>query len=1014
MLVRVLGPIEAEDAGNLLAPGGPKQRLLLAVLALEHPAPVPSARLADALWGEEVPRTAAKTIQVFVARLRKSLGQEAIVTRDGGYALTVSEEALDHRQFERLSADGARALADSDHQRARERFAAALGLWRGPALGELPVEGRAAETVRRLEELRLSCLEKRIEADLALGGASEVVGELEELAAAEPLRERPAELLMLAYYRAGRQADALAVFQRVRRVLVGEIGIEPGPHLRELHAVLAQDKALASPASPAALEASPAAVEAVRPSWRRRSLVAVAAVALIAGLLVGASARETSAPPQLAPNRLLAIDSASARIVDSIPVGSAPVGVAAGLGSVWVASAGEQTVERVDPRTRAVTGRVGVGRLPSALGLGEGAVWVGSAIGSAGTVSRVEPDSSAVVARFTVQRGSDGDDFAPATPSSVVAAHGALWANRGRGRVVRIPLRGGPTRITRLGAAHSADGMAATDEAVWVASSADDTVLRLHPRTGRLTASIPIAGRRGRRLAGPLRIAAGAGAIWVADTLSDSVSRIDPRLAAVSATIPVGRRPTHMAVARHAVWVLNADDATVARVDPGASRVTARIRVPGATGLAASGATVWVTVGGGPATPSTKGRRTPIRAIVSAACSAPTRKAGDVLIVSDLPTWGGSRRAPVVRDMRRAIRDILERRGHRAGRHRVVYQECDDSERAEHTFSPRRCAINARTYAANPRVVGVIGPYHSACAAIEMPILNAAPGGPVAMISPSNTSAGLTRAGPATAADEPERHYPTALRTYFRTVSPDDLQGVALVELMRSLGARRPFLLDDAQTSGYGVTRYVQAAAPARGLRVAGAASWPASPKGLGAMVRRVATARPDAVLLAGCFCTGGHEVLAALRRKLPAGTRYVGSDAMMAPAEYFPRPHPAADGMYVAPAGTAAEAADPAERAMLRRIGPGRSATSFEPYVIEAARATEALLEAVARSDGSRGSVVDHLRTPAFTATGDPAVGVFSVMRIDRFAPTPSEREVAGLVFERLIRVRSERAPRP
>jgi YVTN family beta-propeller protein len=873
----------------------------------------------------------------------------------------------------------------------------------------LPVEGRTAAAVKRLEELRLACLEKRIEADLALGNASEVVGELEELSAVEPLRERPAELLMLAHYRAGRQADALAVFQRMRRVLVDEIGIEPGARLRELQAaVLAQDEALAPPAPPAAAGAA-------GPGWRRwRSVVALAAIALIGGILVGASASENPAPPRPAPNRLIAIDSATARIVDSIPVGSAPVGVAAGLGSVWVASAGEQTIERVDPRSRAVTGRVGIGRLPSTISVGEGAVWVGSGIGSAGSVSRVEPDASAVVARLTVRRGNDGDDFAPATPSSVIAAHGAMWANRGRGRIVRIPLGSGPTRITRLGPAHSADGMASTEDAVWVASSTDDKVLRLHPRTGRLTASVPIAGRRGRRLAGPLRVAAGAGAVWVADTLSDSVSRIDPRMAAVTATIPVGRRPTHIAIARDAVWVLNADDATVARIDPRAGRVTARVRVPGATGLAAAGRTVWVTVGGGATTRPAPQRATTLRAVVSASCSRPSHEAGDVLVVSDLPTWGGSRRAPGVRDMRRAIRDVLERRGYRAGRHRVVYQECDDSEAAEQTFSPQRCSSNARTYAANARIVGVIGPYHSACAAIELPILNAAPGGPVAMISPSNTSAGLTRAGPATAADEPERHYPTALRTYFRTVSPDDLQGVALVELMRSLGARRPFLLDDAQTSGYGVTHYVRAAARARGLHVVGAASWPEGPKGLGALVRRVAAARPDAVLLAGCFCTGGHKVLAALRRELPAATHYLGSDAMMAPAEYFPRPHPATDGMYLVPAGTSAEAANPDERTMLRRIGPGRPAASFEPYVIEAAHATQALLDAIARSDGSRGSVVDHLRTPAFTATGDPAVGVFSVMRIDRSAPTHPERQVAGLVFERLIRVRPERAPRP
>ena len=239
MDVHLLGPVEVVSDETSVALGGPKQRALLAMLALEAGSTVSVERLIDGLWGDDPPATAAKLVQLYVSHLRKAMAgcadDGAIATRGGGYELRVGRHRVDAARFERLLAQGA----------ARE----ALSLWRGPPLGDVAKEPFAAPEIRRLDELRTAALEVAIDQDLEAGRHREVLPELESLLAREPLRERLHGQRMLALYRCGRQADALEAYRQARAALVEQIGVEPGPDLRRLHdAILRQDPSLDTPA----------------------------------------------------------------------------------------------------------------------------------------------------------------------------------------------------------------------------------------------------------------------------------------------------------------------------------------------------------------------------------------------------------------------------------------------------------------------------------------------------------------------------------------------------------------------------------------------------------------------------------------------------------------------------------------------------------------------------------------------------------------------------------------------
>ncbi len=243
MQFRVLGPLEVLDDGRVIDLGAPRQRALFAVLLLHANEVVSTDRVAEALWPDGSPKTAAKVIQVYVSALRKALGssRDALETRGPGYMLHVGSGELDLHEFERLLAS---ARAEEPAARAAT-LREALSLWRGEPLADFEYDSFVEQEAARLGELRRLALESRIEAELELGSGPELIAELHTLVAGQPLQERPRALLMRALYRAGRQSEALEVYREGKRLLDEELGLEPGPELRELErAILRQDPKL--------------------------------------------------------------------------------------------------------------------------------------------------------------------------------------------------------------------------------------------------------------------------------------------------------------------------------------------------------------------------------------------------------------------------------------------------------------------------------------------------------------------------------------------------------------------------------------------------------------------------------------------------------------------------------------------------------------------------------------------------------------------------------------------------
>jgi YVTN family beta-propeller protein len=389
---RVLGPFEASDDGRPLDVGVGKQRAALAVLLLRANEVVSTERLVDALWDEDPPASAINSVHVYVSQLRKVLRDGQLQTRGRGYLLALEPDQVDLGRFERLLDEGRRLLAAGDAEHAAEALRGGLGLWRGPPLSDFASEPFAQIEIARLEELHLAALEERIEADLALGRHADLVPELEALVRVHPLREGLRAQLMLALYRSGRQADALAAYQRARRMLAEELGLEPGRRLQELErAILSQDERLDAPRK-----------DAVAPGRnRRRSGVLIgigAALLLAAATAVAVIELAGNDGPGLSPvsaNSVAAIDAKTHRLVAEMPVGNGPTSVAAGEESVWVASADAGTVSRIDPEKKFVVDTIPVGADPRGITTGHGHVWVANSLD--GSVSRIDPTAKTVV-----------------------------------------------------------------------------------------------------------------------------------------------------------------------------------------------------------------------------------------------------------------------------------------------------------------------------------------------------------------------------------------------------------------------------------------------------------------------------------------------------------------------------------------------------------------------------------------------------------------------------------------
>jgi DNA-binding SARP family transcriptional activator len=293
---RVLGPFEVRRDGRSIDLRGSKRRAVLALLVLQANEVVRTDRLIEDLWGAHRPANAPAALHNHLSRLRKDLGSDVLVTKPWGYVLRADPEAIDLRRFEAL-VEAARPLPARERS---EKLEEALALWRGPAFADLANEPALMAELGRLDELRQSGVEQRIDARLELGEHADVVGELERLIGEHPLRERLRGQLILALYRSGRQAEALETYRETRRVLVEELGIEPSPELRELErAILRQDPALASNAPPSTSAPDEPVPPSSRWRWPRSPLVIVGtALVLIAGVAAAILAPPRSAAPR--------------------------------------------------------------------------------------------------------------------------------------------------------------------------------------------------------------------------------------------------------------------------------------------------------------------------------------------------------------------------------------------------------------------------------------------------------------------------------------------------------------------------------------------------------------------------------------------------------------------------------------------------------------------------------------------------------------------------------------------
>ena len=270
-LLRILGPLEAWTGRDWTPVSAPKWRALLATLLLSPGRLVSTDRIIDDLWGDSPPARASNLVSVYVHHLRRLIGDaqgKVLVTRAPGYQIMLGPYDLDADHFAMLAADGRAALAAGDHESAASLLAAALELWRGRALADIPPTPLVSAEADRLEWSRVQALELRIEADLACGRHAEVVTELRRLLADHPLRERLWALHMQALSGAGRQAEALEVYAQAREVIGAELGVEPGPGLQQLY----QDILNADAASAAAGRAGQGAGAGHPPAARRGGL----------------------------------------------------------------------------------------------------------------------------------------------------------------------------------------------------------------------------------------------------------------------------------------------------------------------------------------------------------------------------------------------------------------------------------------------------------------------------------------------------------------------------------------------------------------------------------------------------------------------------------------------------------------------------------------------------------------------------------------------------------------------
>jgi len=594
MDVRVLGQFEVwGNDGRRLSIGGGKQAMLLALLVVRRNGVVSIDQLVAALWDGTPPPTATKNVQIYVSQLRKALGERTIVTAKNGYSLDLVSDAVDADRFDHLVERGRGDFADGDPEGAAAAFREALDLWRGPPLADFAYADFAQAEIARLEEARLVVVEERIEADLRLGRHAELVPELESLVREHPLRERLREQLMLALYRSGRQADALAVFRDTRRLLVDELGIEPSRRLQDIERrILAHDTRLDAP------ERGRRAL-----SRRRWRFVALAALLIAVVLATLAAALGGGGSIHNVPlNSVAMIDPTNNRIVADVPVGANPVGLVVADGSVWLINQDDRTLMRIDLHTRKLVKTIALDGAPTGIASGDGSIWILNASASDSTqveITRVNPSFDDIAQRIPTDLGfgdvvegvlavGGGSIWVP-TPvgdstyqvaeriddrthrvlaririfgirvaqAGATFGEGAFWVVDARG-LVRVDPRDNSTSVVGT---HGGGGLAVGAGAAWVGARFPPSFAAPNGTSVRpgYVSKIDVADTTTEALVAapdPVAVSVGAGAVWVANRQTHTVERIDPKTNTRVATIHVGNTPTSLAASPDAVWVV--------------------------------------------------------------------------------------------------------------------------------------------------------------------------------------------------------------------------------------------------------------------------------------------------------------------------------------------------------------------------------------------------------------------------------------------------------------------------
>ena len=325
------------------------------------------------------------------------------------------------------------------------------------------------------------------------------------------------------------------------------------------------------------------------------------------------------------------------------------------------------------------------------------------------------------------------------------------------------------------------------------------------------------------------------------------------------------------------------------------------------------------------------------------------------IVASDLPLQGSGRTQTI--QMTDAIKFQFKQNNFKAGKYTVGYQSCDDSTAQAGKWDSGKCSTNANAYARNQDVIGVIGTFNSGCAEIIIPKLNTAPNGPVGMVSPANTYVGLTHKGPAIAAGEPEKYYPSGTRNYIRLVAADDFQGAADALLTQQLGFKKVFILNDKEAYGLGVARDYQNSAKQLGLTVSGFDAWDPKASSYEALATRIKQTGAETVFLGGLICENGAKLIKDLRSVL--GKKY----PLIAPDGFsdFTANGPAAEGMYVSVAGIPPEKLKGKGKDFVTKFGQ-QVGVQVNPYSTYAAETAQVMLDSISRSDGTRASVAKEL----------------------------------------------------